>query len=312
MKTAIKTTTNKPKLSVSEIITQALIAKIKTDGVLPWEKDWEGSIVGPNAPRNITSKAAYRGINIWALTIAGFKSPWWGSYKQWAALGGQVTKGSKGTRIRYVPTVWVDANGNQVKHDDPARVKRVFRRPKYYTVFNIEQVEGVDAPKPKTPEKPTVAPLPAADALLADYKTAPPVSHGGDACYYLPSSDRIQMAHREAFKSPEGYYVTLFHEHIHGTGHESRLDREGITKATSFGNDQYAYEELVAELGAAFLSSLTGVWDDAVEGRSAAYLQSWLKKFESDPEMLVTAASEAQRAAEYIIGCKLDDYPPLD
>lgn len=301
-------TMNTTTTSVAAIVTEALIAKIKSDQVLPWEKDWDGSIVGPNAPRNIVSKAAYRGINIWALCLAGFECPWWGSYKQWKALGGQVSKGQRGTKIRYVPSFWVDADGKRVASDDPAKARRIFQKPKYYVVFNYEQVEGVDLPKPKTPARPTVQPLPAAEALLADYTAAPPVSHGGDRCFYAPAPDRIQMAPREAFKSPEGYYATLFHEHIHGTGHESRLGREGITEHGGFGSDSYAYEELVAEMGAAFLSSLTGVWNDAVEGRSAAYLQSWLKKFESDPEMLVKAASEAQRAAEFITGCSLDDY----
>jgi antirestriction protein ArdC len=178
------------------------------------------------------------------------------------------------------------------------------RRPpllRYYTVFNTDQTEGIAVPSAVgTP----VAPIAACEQIVAGMPSAPRIveSIDGDGAYYSPRLDVVHMPSRSRFRRSEDFYAVLFHELTHSTGHASRLDRATLRDAGRFGDANYSREELVAEMGAAFLCGVAGIdSNDAVE-QSAAYLKGWLSALRADPRMLVVAAAQAQKAADYILG----------
>jgi len=144
-------------------------------------------------------------------------------------------------------------------------------------------------------------PLEKAAEIVANAKLCP-IHHTGFAALYSPQDDVIRMPSPTSFRSPEDYHLTLFHEMTHATGHSSRLDREGITQPAKFGSERYSKEELIAELGAAFLSNEAGIFTNLQFENSSAYLGSWIQKFQNDPRMIVSAASQAQRSADFVLG----------
>ncbi len=185
---------------------------------------------------------------------------------------------------------------------------------RYYNVFNVEQMDGLDIPTPERSE-PDYCHLPEhkrgdancfkAQQILAEMQNACPVTHGGGKAFYSPPIDQIVMPTRDSFLSDEDYYATRFHETVHSTGHGSRLKRPGITKFDTFGSEQYSEEELVAEMGAAMLCGIAGIDGKVIENQ-AAYIKGWLKRLTDDPKLLISAAGQAQRAADYILGTTFD------
>jgi antirestriction protein ArdC len=306
----------KAKFDIAETITNQLVEIIETTGHLPWEKEWsgQGSMFGVDAPRNFESKKAYRGSNILMLLSRGFASPWWMTYKQAKNKGGSVIKGSKGTMVVYWTMLFLDKNG---KRCDEAQAEKKIPYLKYSNVFNAEQIEGIDFPEIKKPDPKTVedsknAAIQAAEDVIDGYENAPITKFGGDRACYSPSIDQILMPKIADFNCSESFYKTFFHEMVHSTGHKKRLNRDGVaTNNGGFGSEKYSKEELVAELGAAFLASVTGCWGKKQEKNSAAYLKSWIKELKNDPKMIIAASGAAQKAAEHILGASLDEYQPL-
>jgi len=302
----------KQKFDIAQTVTNNLIEIIETTGNLPWEKEWSGnsSFFGVNAPRSFETKKPYRGSNVLMLLSRGFPSPWFLSYKQAKAKGGNVIKGSKGSMIIWWNLFMLDANGNPT-NDEKKAVKKIPTL-RYSNIFNASQIEGIDFPKVEAPkEKDENESISQAEAVLDGFENPPLSQFGGDKACYNPPSDKVLMPPINSFNSSASFYKTYFHELIHATGHKSRLDRKGITEFDSFGSEQYSKEELIAELGAAFLASLTGCWGEKQEKNSAAYLKSWTKALADDKNMIITAASAAQRAAEHILGGSLNEYEPL-
>lgn len=191
---------------------------------------------------------------------------------------------------------------------------------KYYNVFNVEQIDGLDLPVRERPE-PDYCHLPEhkrgdantlkAQQILAGMDNACPVAHGGGRAYYVPAEDRIQMPHRDTFITDENYYATRFHETVHSTGHKDRLKRPGVMKFDTFGSAQYSEEELVAEMGAAMLCGVAGIAGKTIDNQ-AAYIQGWLKRLQDDPKLLVSAGGQAQKAADYILGTTFGDDAKTD
>ena len=167
---------------------------------------------------------------------------------------------------------------------------------RYYTVFNVEQCEGIAAPVART----SVNPIGECERIMQGMPNPPAVQHDARACY-RPSIDTVGMPSRNAFNSAEEYYSTLFHELTHSTGHTKRLGRDGIEKLNTFGSESYSKEELIAEMGAAMLCGIAGI-ERKTLSNSAAYLQSWINVLKSDSRMVVQAAAQAQKAADYIVG----------
>ena len=276
---------------IYQAITERFIEQLK-GGTVPWQRPWF-------AVQNIVSRKPYRGINALLLGSTDYQSPFWISFKQSLELGGHVKKGEKSTPVIYYKILERrDKAGNVIICEDgrPARIPFV----RWANVFNLDQTEGIQAPA-LTVSQSASQPLEKAAAIVENAKLCP-IHHAGFAACYSPRDDVIHIPVPSTFHSQEGYFHTLYHEMIHGSGHSSRLNREGITQRVKFGSELYSKEELIAELGAAFLSNEAGILDSVGFENSAAYLASWTEKLASDPRMIISAASQAQRASDFVRG----------
>ncbi len=180
---------------------------------------------------------------------------------------------------------------------------------RYYKVFNAEQTTGLPEkyyPKNDDLKQIDHDPISAAEEIVANMPDCPPIEHGSERACYSPPRDLVRMPDAERFESSEAYYCTLFHELTHSTGHESRCNRNN-GHLDSFGKEAYSKEELVAEMGAAFLCGEAGVLNPEVEEQSAAYIQGWLKELKKDPKLIVSAAAQAQKSTDFILDRKFDN-----
>ena len=276
-------------MNVYEIVTEKLVAALER-GTVPWRRPWRGA---DGAPRNMASGKEYRGINSLLLGMSGYDSPTWGTMNQINAAGGRVRRGERSTLVvffKQLELTRADADGEEiVKHVPMLR---------YYLVWNTDQCDGLKlAPRAGAAPAP-VEPLAAGLAVVAGMPNTPRIVTGGRACY-MPGPDVVEMPDADRFTGAPAYYSTLFHELTHSTGHESRLNRKGITSVARFGDSTYSREELVAEMGAAFVCAASGIEHD--DEQSAAYLQCWIKALRGDSRLAVVAAGQAQKAADYIL-----------
>lgn len=285
------------KTDVCEQITQAIIAELER-GVMPWVKSWQdaGRVMMPRRHGG----ERYRGINVlilWAEGLKkGYRSPVWLTFKQARSYKAHVQKGEHGTQIIYV-----DRIVRQHETESGETAERVIPFLKTYTVFNSEQVEGL-------PER--FAPPPA--PVLLDHGAIPgldyfecipaDVRHGEAGPHYVPSLDYIALPQPGAFKDPVSYLTTRAHETVHWTAHEKRLGRSFASR--KWGDEGYAMEELVGELGAAFCMASIGIVP-AIREDHAPYIAGWLKVLKRDSRALLTAASKASDALDY-----LDQFQP--
>jgi antirestriction protein ArdC len=276
---------------IYQAITDRFVEQLKR-GTVPWQKPWFGV-------QNIVSRKPYRGINALLLGSNDYQSPFWITFKQALDLGGHVRKGDRSTPVIYYKILEKrDAAGKVMLRNDgrPARIPFV----RWANVFNLDQTEGIQTPS-MTVNQGTTQPCEKAAAIVENARLCA-IHHAGFAAYYSPQDDVIRIPAPSTFHSREDYYHSLYHEMIHATGHPSRLDREGVTQQARFGSERYSKEELVAELGAAFLSNEAGILDSVRFENSAAYLGSWINKLENDPRMIVSAASQAQKASDFVLG----------
>lgn len=259
-----------------------------------WRAPWHASNNG-HLPVNVKTHKPYRGVNTWVLwaeqSLRGYSSNEWGTYNAWKKTGSDVhvRKGEKGTTVLlWKPTnrKVVDANGDETTKDSIYVTS--------YTVFNADQVEGYE-PKGVEPRDPFVVDE-EAHAFFAALDAR--VFFGGNSAYYVPLLDEIHLPHPEDFVDTTSYYATAAHEHTHWTGHETRCNRSDF--ANRFGTESYAAEELVAELGSAYLCGLLGLSTEPREDH-AHYIASWIKLLKSDPSAIVTAASKAQKAVDWMV-----------
>jgi antirestriction protein ArdC len=287
------------KKSIHEQVTENIIAMLER-GTLPWRRPWETSGTGLAVPANGISKRPYHGINrviLWtSALVAGYPTHSWATYKQIQEAGGQVRKGEKGTRVvLYRPIERDDENGatgseeqeSTEKDARPARIARVF------TVFNLAQCDGLEAAQ--EPQTVSADPIPAAREFLAHVKAT--VRHGGNRACYMPSPDVILLPAQESFTSAAAYYATSCHEHVHLSGASHRLNRDSLIRYHE-SIEIRAAEELVAELGAAFLCAELSIQGELEH--HASYLQNWLGVLKQDKTALFRAAADASRAAEYL------------
>jgi antirestriction protein ArdC len=289
--------------------TNKIIAALEA-GTVIWHKTWKSSGGGSDLPRSLATGKVYRGVNVFTLwfegMLKGYTSQYWGTYRQISERGGQVRKGEKSTEIVF----WKILEKTE-KVDGEDRTKKIPLL-RLFHVFNTEQAEwGEDARLPEIAQ-PAEAPDPieAAEAIVADYLAkGPSLGHGGDRAFYRSAADHVQVPHAADFISPEAYYSTLYHELTHSTGHESRLDREGIANGTfgAFGDKVYSNEELVAEMGAAILCAVAGIEQAATLDDSAAYINHWLGALKADSSLIIKAASAAQKAVDLVVGTKFDE-----
>lgn len=306
--------TKKPRPDAYQIVTDALLAKLEA-GVVAWRKPWHEL----GAPRNYVSKRLYSGINAFLLNMTGCV-PYFVTFKQAKALGGSIRQGAKGYPVIFFKML-TKKEGSEATPSKPGEEEKVPLM-QYYTVFSVEDVTGVDIVLPEV-EAREHEPVEACEAVVANWAQKPVIKHMQQRAYYSPLLDYVNMPKPESFHTGAEYYSTLFHELTHATGHSQRLNREGITEAIKFGSQNYAREELIAEMGAAFLCAFTGIAPQAIDN-SAAYLVSWLgklnpdqknavkdsdayrafwvEKLKEDKKLVCQAASFAKKAAEYILG----------
>lgn len=286
------------KADVYEKVTNRIIADLE-QGELTWLKPWssgnmEGRIVRPLRHNGLP----YSGINVlmlWSAAVErGYASPFWMTFKQAQEFGAHVRKGEQGSLVVYANTITKLEEGENGQ-DEERKIPFL----KGYTVFNVEQIEGLPEHYAAKPEAVIDAAqrIDHAESFFA--ATGADIRHGGNSAHYSGATDHVQMPAFEAFRSPESYYATLAHELTHWTKHPKRLDRDFGRKR--WGDEGYAKEELVAELGAAFLCADLALTPEPGMDH-AAYIQSWLKVLKEDKRAIFSAAAHAQRAADFLHG----------
>ncbi|WPZ34530.1 zincin-like metallopeptidase domain-containing protein [Thalassobaculum sp. OXR-137] len=285
------------KQDIYQRITDTIVSQLE-QGVKPWVKPWNAEHAAGRITRPLrASGQPYQGINVLALwasaTAQGFSAPIWMTFKQAKELGGNVRKGEKGSPVVYASTL----SRTEMDESTGEESERHIPFMKGYTVFNVEQVEGLPAQFYALPEPAPESVVRIERAETYFSQTGAVIRHGGDRASYNVGTDIVRMPPIEAFRDAESYYATLAHEMTHWTRHPSRLGRDFGRK--SWGDEGYAMEELVAELGAAFLCAdleLAGQPRD----EHAAYIASWLKVLKDDNRAIFAAAAHAQRAADLL------------
>ncbi|WP_181308846.1 ArdC family protein [Rufibacter sp. XAAS-G3-1] len=292
---------------LAETVTNEIIEKLE-QGVVIWQKPW-GTAGFAGLPKNYKSGRCYEGFNAFYLNYVtiekNYRTPNFITFNQAKELGGNVRKGEKGTQILF----W-KIYGNKVgeKTTSTGETKDVIQNkfvPFIWTVFNIDQIEGVEFKFPEVKERTENEIIEACQSIVDNYPVpAPRIQHGGSEAYYAPFNDKVQMPAIGHFVNPQSYHSVLFHELIHSTGHEVRLNRFTPEDKTSrFGDTNYSKEELVAEMGASFLNAHTGIKDAVIEN-SVAYLKGWASKLKDDKTMIIYASTKAFKAASFILNLK--------
>ena len=270
------------KTEIYDIVTNRIIENLEK-GCIPWIKPWHTE---NTLDKNIKTGNEYNGINRIILGMSGYQSNVWGSFKQWKDLGANVKLHEKGTAIVFykpVSGVKVTSEGDEIIYNSVFTTSYI---------FNAEQVEGIEIKPRNIEDKPFLNNVDIDNMVL---NTGANIRHSGNSAYYRPSEDYINMPVKSDFNDEAGYYATLLHELTHWSGAKHRLDR---TKGKRFGDTAYAFEELIAELGSAFLCEKYAVKGDI---RHEGYIQSWLKALKNDNKMIFKASAYAQKSTDYIV-----------
>ena len=278
-------------MKVNEIITNKIIDEL-SKGNIPWRKTWKGQ-----RAVNYISRKEYRGMNLMLLPLPGEYL----TFKQCQSVGGKVKKGEKSSMIIY----WnftkvkdgVDASGKDITKEVPFL--------KYYNVFHLSQCENIDTKLPEYAARNNNEIIADAEEIVNRYNAKNATLeilnvNGSDRAYYSPGMDQIVVPEISQFDGSREYYATLFHEMVHSTGHKSRLDRFSEQKSHSFGSRDYSKEELIAEIGSAFLSNSIGIDTEELFKNTVGYIQSWLQVLKNDANFVISAAGKAQKAVDLI------------
>ena len=289
-------------LDFAKKVTEEIIEELKSGRVI-WQKPWHNG----EGARNYATGRAYEGFNQFYLSYKAAKNNYptnlFLSFQQARALGGFVRKGEHGTMVVYwkIGTHQTGKKITDEQGNEKEQTKQLFY-PFIHFVFNIAQIEGVEFKKVRDPIGKDNTPLVATEEIIARMPQPVTIQTGGHTAYYSPLFDYVQLPDKQHFISSEAYYNCLFHELIHSTGHSKRLHRfaTDFTPAI-FGDENYSREELIAEMGAIYLSSYAGISSESLRNNSTAYLQGWMKALENDNTLIITAANKAQKAAAFIL-----------
>ena len=276
--------------NVYDMVTERIIAELEK-GSIPWEKPWTGVRSGAY---NRVSKKAYSLLNQMLLKHTGE----YATFKQWTDLGGHIKKGEKSEMVVF----WKIFEKEETNSDTGEKEVQKIPMLRYYNVFHISQVEGVE---PLAIPFRDVEPIEEADKVIADYVARENIEFtecASNEAYYSPSRDCVVVPMKEQYKLINEYYSTTFHELTHSTGHKNRLDRLKSGQNAAFGSENYSKEELVAEIGSASIMNLLGIETKKTFRNSAAYIQNWLQVLKNDSKFIVSAAGRAEKAVNYIMG----------
>ncbi len=269
------------KADIFASITQKIKDKLE-QGTIPWQRSWTVGI-----PRNLVSKKAYNGINFLSLCLQEYPSPYYLTYLQCQQKAGTISKGAKGLLVVY----WqIKEYATAGKETDELDVKR-FPLIRYSYVFNLSDTSLY---KDSIDEQNKVV---AFEEILNNMKEPPVIRYNIARCYYNANDDYISLPQINDFNCPQEYYSSLAHELIHWTGSASRLNR---LQSTSFGSDEYSLEELIAEIGSAYLCAMAGIAPKVIDNQ-AAYINGWLRQLKNQENLFIEAATNAQKAVNYLI-----------
>lgn len=277
-------------------VTQRILTQLQ-NGTVPWVKPWSAT-AGNNIPCNAVSNRPYSGVNVlllWNVIDAGYATPRFLTFKQALEAGGNVRKGEHGFKVVFVKQLIVRDKNAAANDQDATRTIPMLRE---YTVFNVAQCENLPDRIVNGPTTPKIRNKDERDQEADSFvdATSATILHGHGQAMFIPSKDIVCMPNFSDFHSADSYYCTMFHELSHWTGHKTRLDRDLKNR---FGTQSYAAEELVAELSAAFLCAEFSIDN---ETQSAAYIANWIQLLKNDPRAFFTAASAAQKAADFLRG----------
>lgn len=285
------------KIDVYQDVTNRIIEELEK-GTVPWIQPWS-KVKGP--ARSYSTGKVYSLVNQCLLRWSGEYI----TFMEAQQMGGHVKKGEKGNRIVSWAKIkkvveYEDENG------ETQTGEKIILMPKYYTVFEISQCEGIERKKTEDPATYGNTPIEAAENIITEYvnrENMQFVQSSGNRAFYSPSNDTVTVPEITRFANVEEYYSTSFHEITHSTGHYSRLNRfSGSDAAAAFGDESYSKEELVAELGAATLCNISGIETVSSFQNSAAYIQGWLEKLRNDKKFIISASAKADKAVNYILG----------
>ena len=269
---------------VYDYVTQNIIKQLE-EGTIPWQKPWENGV-----PINYITRKPYRGINLFLLPAGGEYL----TFNQVKKLGGKVKKGSKSNMVVFWKPVEYEkekTTSNGKKEVEKVTIPIL----RYYKVFHLSDTEGIPS-KLETIDNDLIE---SAEEILKGY-TEVPIVYKENRAYYSPSKDFINVPAINQFPKVEEYYCTAFHEIVHSTGLEGRLNRFKSTDSVIFGSETYSFEELVAELGASMLCGIAGIEEVIIEN-SASYIDGWLKKLKGDSSFIVKASAQAQKACDFVL-----------
>ena len=276
-------------LNVYEMVTERIIKQLE-QGTIPWQKPWGGVRSGAF---NRISKRPYSLKNQLLLEHPGEYC----SFQQWKSLGGHIKKGAKSEFVVFWKIIDVEE-----KNDKGEIEKKKLPLLRYYNVFHISQVDGVEPLKEKLNTE--IEPIEEADRIIKNYVDREHITFKeciSDKAFYRPMTDTVVVPLKEQYKNINSFYQVAFHEITHSTGAQKRLDRD-IKELAPFGSEIYSKEELVAELGSAFLINHLGIETEGTFQNSASYIESWLKVLKNDNKFIISASSKAEKAVNYILG----------
>ena len=297
------TKVNQTKRDLYQEVTDKIMGLLEK-GVAPWRQTWSSY----GLARNYVTGRAYNGINKILMNNTSHPIPFFLSFKQVKALNGKVRKGAKGEQVFYFSAFYKDSNNKTISEEEAKQLKAEGNKFKklttlrYFNVFNVADVENVAFNIPEVQLKENEQ-IEKCEGIIKDMPNRPEIRFvNANEAYYNSIEDYINMPDIKQFTSSAEYYVTLFHETIHATGHKNRLNRKGITEPNKFGSIPYSQEELIAEMGASFLSAEVGINFSEIVENNAAYLQGWLNKLKEDKRFIFRTAGKAQQATKYILG----------
>lgn len=276
------------KKDIYEMVTDRIIEQLEK-GYIPWQKPWTG--VHDGAYNRISNKP-YSLLNQMLLSKTGE----YASFKQWTELGGHIRKGEKAEIVTFWKIQQIEE-----ENEDGEKIIKQLPLLRYYNVFHISQVEGVE---PKNIDLNELQPIEEAERIKTEYMQREHIKileKVTDKAFYSPSLDYIQVPCKEQYQNIEEFYSTLFHEMTHSTGHKVRLDRKDVKDCVYFGSENYSKEELCAELGSAFIINKLGIESSKSFNNSTAYIQSWLRVLKNDKKFIISASSRAEKAVKYIL-----------
>jgi len=280
---------DKQRFDIYEKVTSLIIGQLE-NGVIPWRKPWNEA----GLPMNLLTRRVYTGINYLLLNTLPYEQQYYLTFNQLRSIGGSVSADKKGHFVVLLKTTNAVDKGNEERI-----IKKTVLR--YFYVFNIAQCKDIPTHLvPDTVGHAENIPLSDCECILDDMPDCPEIRHGEAKAYYVPSEDYINMPPLELFSCSEEYYNVLFHELVHSSGHAKRLARPGVVESNDTDSAPYSLEELIAEIGACYINAYCGIANTTLPN-SVAYIQSWLEVLRNDKKFVVQAASQAQKAVDYIL-----------